>query len=241
MKRLPISGVSLVTPEGSPDGIKRALGKLGVGDVFDDAAIEKIHLKLATIIGRWFDEQSAKESSPVAKALLSAGKELIAAAKLLGGHETGFQSHVEIESTSYVKRTLASDRTFGSIEAAGQFLRKFRNDASRIGQACMEAYADLASEDGKGGRETLYYYDDFTSLLLEIASEAGVAPKNIKDRVTGQRSGWLFEAAQAFETFLYKGMRSPSSEACGKRLERSKRRLGATRQNPSERRGHLSM
>ena len=73
--------------------------------------------------------------------------------------------------------------------------------------------------------ETLYYYDDFVDLLLDIAAKGGVEPKQFKDRVTGERRGWLFDAAQTFEAFLYKPMRSPGPEACGKRLERAVKRL----------------
>ena len=233
MKRLPVKQASLVTPVGSKDDIKRALKKLGVGEKVDEAAIDDIYLELAKIIGRWFEEQSAKGASPVAKALLSTGKELIAAAKLFGGQETGLHTHVEIESTSYVKEILALDPTVGSIDDAEQVLRIFRDGASRIGHACMVAYADLASEASKGGREHLHYYDDFTGLLLVIAGKAGVEPKNLKDRVTGLRSGWLCEAAQAFEPFLYESMRSPSAEASGKRLERSRRRLRGYTTKPS--------
>jgi len=213
MKRLPVKPASLVTPEGSKDDIKCALEKLGVGEKFGDGAIEEIHFGLSKIVGRWFDEQSAKEASPVAKALLSIGKELIAAAELLGGHQDGFHTHVEIEATSYVKNILASDPSIGLIDNADLALNTFRDGASLIGRACLEAYSDLKSHGAKGGRETLHYYDDFSRLLLDIASQAGVEPKNIKDRVTGLRSGWLYEAAQAFEPFLYKHMRSPSAEA----------------------------
>jgi len=60
-----------------------------------------------------------------------------------------------------------------------------------------------------------------------------VEPKNSKDRESCRRSGWLFDAAQAFEPFLHNYMRSPSPEACGKRLERGKKRFRSTRQNPS--------
>jgi hypothetical protein len=103
-----------------------------------------------------------------------------------------------------------------------------------IALACMGASRNLGGEDSKGGREALYYYDDFTRLLLDVAERAGAQPSNIKDRETGERSGWLFDAAQAFESFLDKPMRSPSPEACGKRLERSRRRLRATRQSPPQ-------
>ena len=225
MKRLPVKQAALVTPQGNKDDIKRAVEKLGVGERFDNSAIAQIYFQLSKIIGRWFEEQSARESSSVAKALLSTAKSLTQAAEILGGHEAGFHSHGEIESTAYVKRILASNPNIGSIDEAGQLLRTFNANAAEISRACMEAYSDLKSEAAKGSRETLYYYDDFVDLLLDIAAKGGVEPKQFKDRVTGERRGWLFDAAQTFEAFLYKPMRSPGPEACGKRLERAVKRL----------------
>jgi hypothetical protein len=78
------------------------------------------------------------------------------------------------------------------------------------------------------------WYDEFTALLLQIAERAGLEPTLKKDKSTRVRSGWLLDAALAFETSLDRLMRSPSSEACGKRLERSLGRLpNAKRQKPS--------
>jgi hypothetical protein len=95
------------------------------------------------------------------------------------------------------------------------------------------AYADLNQKAPNEGRTPMRWYDHFTALLLTIAEKAAVDPSLGKDRITGARTGWLFEAAQGLEAFLYPYMRSPSAEACGKRLERSKRRLAeAHRQSP---------
>jgi hypothetical protein len=100
----------------------------------------------------------------------------------------------------------------------------------------MVAYADLNRKAANEGRAPLLWYDDFTALLLDIADKAGVEPALGKDRVDRVRTGWLFKAAQALEPFLDPFMRSPSAEACGKRLERSKKRLArARRQNPAAR------
>jgi hypothetical protein len=98
----------------------------------------------------------------------------------------------------------------------------------------MVAYADLNQKALNEGRAPMRWYDDFTALLLKLAEKVGVEPSLGKDRTTRARTGWLFEAAQALEAFLDPYMRSPSAEACGKRLERSKMRLAkAHRQNPS--------
>ena len=60
MKRLPVKQAALVTPQGNKDDIKRAVEKLGVGERFDNSAIAQIYFQLSKIIGRWFEEQSAR-------------------------------------------------------------------------------------------------------------------------------------------------------------------------------------
>jgi len=196
-------------------------------------------LKIAAVYGAWFSEQESREVKPVARALLTTAKDLLKAANLLSGHETGFRTHVEVETTSAVARALARDQSVGSVAAGHKMLRAFRQEAERIGHACMAAYADLTQKDDGEGHKRLGWYDDFTALLLGIARKAGVNPTIGKDRITGTRTGWLFKAAQALEPFLDLIMRSPTQEACGKRLERS--RTALKRQKTSRRGSHLSM
>jgi hypothetical protein len=104
----------------------------------------------------------------------------------------------------------------------------------------MIAGTDLRTRSGKRGRLSLGWYDDFTALLLKIAGEAGIKPTLNKDRSGAGPRGWLFDAALMLETFLDCEMRSPSAEACAKRLERSKRRL-AERQKSTTRGPNLSL
>jgi hypothetical protein len=104
----------------------------------------------------------------------------------------------------------------------------------------MVAGTDLRTRSGKRGRAPFEWYDNFTALLLKIAEIAGREPALNKDRDTGERGGWLFEAAIALETFLEPDMQSSSPEACGKRLERSKQRL-VERQKSKRRGANLSM
>jgi Rad3-related DNA helicase len=236
MKRLPTTGASIATPRLEESKLKDALRDLGVAEAFDDAAVHELYLRIAEIHGAWLSEQEAKEVSPVAKALRSAAKNLTEASKLLSGHETGLRTHVEFEATSHAARIMALDPTVGSLGEAQRLISAFQEEATRIGHACMIAYADLARKASNDGRTRLLWYDDFTALLLEVARKAGVAPKLSKNRISRVRTGWLFEAAQALEPFLDPFMRSPSAEACGKRLERSSKRLRqATRQNPRTR------
>jgi hypothetical protein len=236
MKRLPIRGASLLTPARTEDELKFALGELGVADSFDEAGIHDLYFRIGQICGSWFSEQEAAEVSPVSKALRSTGKSLLEASQLLSGHQTGLRTHVEIEVTSQVAKILAPDPSAGAFEGAKALISRFQEEAAQIGHACLDAYADLNRKSANEGRARLLWYDQFTALLLDIAAKAGVEPTLGRDRITRAQTGWLFEAAQTLEPFLHKYMRSPSAEACGKRLERSRRRLtGAKRQNPRRR------
>ncbi len=186
-----------------------------------------VYFRIAAIIASWLDEKEAKEASPLAKALLATGRNLLEASRVLSGRQTGLRTSAEIHATTKVIQRLASDPTVGSIERAQALVSNFQEQSAKIGHACMVAYAALAEKGPQKGRPALGWYNEFTSLLLDTAKTAGVKPSVGRDRVTGERIGWLFEAAQALEPFLYSLMRSQSAEARGKRLERSMKRLRA--------------
>jgi hypothetical protein len=233
MARLRSTGVALVTPYRDCSSLRQAIVELGVGDSFENTAVEELYWHLAAVIGLWSQEQHGLDSVPVGAALLASAKELSEVSKFLSGVEEGFHSDLRIELSTRVAGFLALDPSVGSLPKAQQLLSSFAQDAARIAHACLVAHADLSSKLGKKGRHALEWYDEFVSLLLDIAKRAGVEPKMHKDRVTGERSGWLVEAAQAMEDFLYPQMRSQSLEACGKRLERSRKRLSEPkRQKP---------
>jgi len=129
---------------------------------------------------------------------------------------------------------LALDPEVGSRQQADKLIASFRGDAAKLAHACLVAARDLKQTVGESGRPQAEWHDEFAALLLEVAETAGVEPRLSKDRISGARVGWLLDAAQALEAFLDPQMRSPSTEACGKRLERSKTRLKQRhRQNPS--------
>jgi hypothetical protein len=100
MRRLRISGASVATPQLSEAELRQAVDRLGVGSHFDADGVQEIHLQIAAIIGLWFAEQEAKEASPVAKALLSTGRNLLEASQVLSGHQTGIHTSVEIQATT---------------------------------------------------------------------------------------------------------------------------------------------
>jgi hypothetical protein len=225
MTRLPASGATVATPYRCESELKSVLCDLGLAQGFDEAAAHELYWKFGAIIGQWLAEQQRLEVSPIAKALLSTAKNLGEVSLLLGGLETGIHSDLEIAVATRTAEYLALDPAVGSLAKAQELISSFQQDAARIAHVCMVAYADLPDRSGERGRRALTWYDDFTALLLNIADRGGVKPTLRKDRITSARSGWLFEAAEALETFLYPEMRSPSAEACGTRLERSRRHL----------------
>jgi hypothetical protein len=230
--RFPARGSGVASPARKKAELAHVLSQLHVPH--DDCKVDEIDSKLAVIIGKWFAEQERMEIEPVAAALLRIAKNLSEVSQLMSGLETGWRTGFEIAVASQLSRYLALEPTFGSN--ADKLMRSFCEQAAQIAHVCMVGYVELSQAAGKRGRLALAWYDDFTALLLDIAAKAGIEPTLRKDRLTGVRSGWLFEAAQSLETFLERYMRSPSPEACGKRLERSRTRLkGPARQKRSAR------
>jgi hypothetical protein len=233
MKQLQIRGASVATPMLGEPELEHALAKLGVAAVFSEADIHETYMEIAGVYGAWLAEEESKEVSSLASGLLRTGKNLIEASKLLGGRQTGLRNQVELEVTSRVIEIMGSDPTVGNSE---ELIAAFQKNAASVGHACLIAYADLERKASNDGRAPNLWYDKFTAVLLRIASKAGIDPNLNKDRIDQTRGGWLFIAAQALEPFLDPHMRSPSPEACGKRLERScKRLLNSDRQNPDRR------
>jgi hypothetical protein len=225
MARLPASGATIVFPLRDQADLHRVLSDLDVGHAFDANDVRELYWKLGEIIGQWMSEQQRLEVSPVAKALLSTAGNLSEVSLLLGGLEAGLHSDLDMAVASRIAEYLALDPAVGSLAKAQELISSFQQETARIAHVCMVAVADLPEQSEERGRRALDWYDNFASLLFDIADRAGVQPTLRKDRIAGARSGWLFKAAQAFETFLYPYMRSPSAEACGSRLDRSKRRL----------------
>jgi hypothetical protein len=226
MARLPASGVAIATPFRDERELKRVLTELQIGYLFDESAIDELHWKLALIIGRWLSDQQRLEVSQVAKAFLSMASNLSEVSVVLRALEPGLSGDIETTVATRTAEYLALDPTVGSREKAEELLSAFQQDAARIAHVCLVAHADLPHRTEERGRQPLDWYDDFTALLLDIAAKGAIKPTLRKDRISGARSGWLFDAARALETFLYPQMRSPSAEACGSRLDRSKRRVG---------------
>jgi len=195
MTRLPVSGSSIASPLRSEGDLKGVLSDLRVDHVLSPAAVHEIYLSLASIIGQWMSEQQRLEVSSVAGSLLSTAKSLNEAVLTLGGFETGLHSHLEIAVATRIAKYLALVPGVSSLTKAQELISSFRQEAARIAHVCMVARADLPNRSEKLGRRALHWYDAFTALLLQIAEKVDLEPTLGKDRITGVRSGWLFEAA----------------------------------------------
>jgi hypothetical protein len=226
-------GSGIASPLRDEAELRCTLAELRVSDYLDEAAIHEIYLRLGVIIGKWLSEQERVEVDPVAKTLLRMARNLSEVSHLMSGLDAGLRNSFEITAASQVTKYLALEPTVGSVGKAQKLMLSLRRQADQVSHVCMVGYVDLSQKTGKRGRLASEWYDDFTALLLELAAMAGIKSKNNKDRNTKKRSGWLFDAATALEPFFYREMRSPSAEACGKRLERSGKAL--TRQKPSAR------
>jgi hypothetical protein len=224
----------VATPHLDEADLRNVLAQLCPDGKFSESYIEEFYLRLAQIVGQWSAEDNRLDVAPLAKTFTAMGKELKKVAKVLSGHEEGLHEIHDIEIVSQLAMILALDPEVGSRQQADKLIASLRGDAAKVAHACLIAAHDLEQAVGERGRPQAEWHDQFTVLLLEIAEKAGVAPRLRKDRISGERAGWLLDAAQALEMFLDPQMRSPSAEACGKRLERSKTRLKQThRQNPS--------
>ncbi len=225
MARIPVSGSVVATPLRNMADLRNVLSQLRPDGKFSESDVSKFYRQLARIIGQWSAEHDRLDIAPLAKTITAMGKELKKVAEILSGHETGFREIHEIAIVSQLAMILALDPEVGSRPQADKLISSFRGDAAKLAHACLVAAHDLKQTVGESGRPQAEWHDEFVALLLEVAEAAGVEPRLSKDRISGERGGWLLDAAQALEIFLDPQMRSPSAEACGKRLERSKMRL----------------
>jgi len=214
------------------EDLSAVLASLGVDLSSDEGTLRSIYFELGHVIGRWSAEQDRIEGSMISGRLLSLGRTLDEVARTLAGGETGLRDVLDIELIVQLVDRMKLDPTVGSVDRAKELISSFQQAATRLAHACLVAAIDVKQEPGRPGRPRLDWYDDFTKLLLNLAKLGGVRADLRKDRITGARAGWLLDAALTLEDFLYPGMKSGTAETCGKRLERSLKRLRAReRQN----------
>jgi hypothetical protein len=214
----------------SPEGAFRAtIIGLCPEHSFDDRVLKDLYYGFGAVVHKAVSEEEQPEILPLARRLDRFARELEDLAESLGGLQTGLHRSKDIEFARYVKEAMSLNP---AVLDAEKELVGFQRQCSSMSHMLRVALKILQEEPGKAGRRKLDWYDDFTAFLLEVAKMADIKPSHKKHRVTGARSGWLFEAAQSLEQLLWPATRSRSPEACGKRLERSLRRLkDGNRQN----------
>jgi hypothetical protein len=147
--------------------LKGVLDQLGVGNILSESELDGLHNQIGTIIGKWLGEEERLEIPPVAKALLSIGRDLTEVSTALDALNTGFHASFDIEVAHLLARYLAMDPTIGSLDRAKDLLAALQAHAAQAGHASLVAHADLSSQSGEPGRPRMDWYDDFTALLLE--------------------------------------------------------------------------
>lgn len=195
------------------------------GHSFNDKTLNQLYSDFGVVIGKWLSEWGQPELLPIARRLASTARFLEQLAHGLAGFQTGMRQSEDIEFALLARQALALNPLVGDLSRADEKLTSFQQQCSEMAQVFWVAFRSLKEERGKSGRPKLNWYNDFTALLLRLAKLANIEPNLNKDRDTHVRGGWLFDAAQTLEYFLYPPMRSETPEACGKRLERSLGRL----------------
>jgi hypothetical protein len=225
MVRLPVRGTTFSTPRRNEAVFRTVLVELCPERDFTQLESKAFYDQFRSIIGRWSAEQDRLDISPLVKTFTGMRKDLERILATLSGHDEGIHESHDIEVVSHLTSLLAADPEVGSRRQARKLIHTFRHDAAKLAHACLVAAHELDEAEGQRGRPRGDWYDNFTALLLGIANAADVQPSSGKDRVSGERVGWLMDAAEALESFLDPHMRSPSKEARSKRLERSLRTL----------------
>jgi hypothetical protein len=212
MARLPPSGAAIATPfQGTP--IPRVLTEFDLREVliglcpdavFTETDIAGIYLDLQRILGRWHAEQGRPDTTSLATDLAKLGENLESIITGFSSIEYGLHHVHDVELVSKLVNVL-SQETCGSRREAHDLIASFRRDALKISDACRKGAAEFKEFVGKSGRPKLDWYDDFKTLLFEIARLGGVEPRLGKDRITDERTGWLIEAAQKLETRAGRG------------------------------------
>ena len=195
------------------------------GYSLDEEVLTKLYLAFSAVIGIWLLEWGQPELLPIATRLASAARFLEQLAQGFAGIQTGMRHSEDIEFALLARQALSLNPLVEDLSHADEKLASFQLQCSQMAEVFWVAFRTLKEERGKRGRPKLDWYNNFTALLLRLAKQANIEPKLNKDRISGVRGGWLFDAAQSLEPLLYPLMRSETPEACGKRLERSLKRL----------------
>jgi hypothetical protein len=214
--------------------LAQVIADLRLAPLSDDDE-KKIRTELEFIIGRGFDELAGSpkygglQVSDVQRTLKRTAAKLdkietldaigvSAIEHLLRGTDTGLQTSHDSAVAGKLIGLLA--RELGNYGKAYDLVIGFRKHPNIIADACRRAAKELSLITGKVSRPRIDWYRDFRRVLVFIAEKNGIRTTISVDPRTHKAQGSFLDLAVAFERLLLPHMRSPSSEACAKRLKK---------------------
>lgn len=240
MAKLPRTGVTTASVAWAREEFEKVLHNLKVLHAIElnltDDDKQQILDRICLINGKFLQAKDAVEASDVAQIIKSIQSSLDTIITELSRPEQGFQfiQDDRLEAAFRIANALEGPKANApSSPLDDDRIVSLLSLSCVVKDACERALAKLKGVRGNPGRPPLGWYDEFVELLLEFAHSAGIDPVVMTDRTSEKRYGPFIELALAFEQLLYGvpknpalSMRSSSRNACAKRLERSRRRLG---------------
>lgn len=190
-------------------------------------AQRQIRERLGFAIATWEEPHPAIEIDDIVRLLKRHACSLDKVARLGAVAKGGRCRTEEIETAVRVAQALSEIPAVSSLGSAYDYLEDFCDRALVIASACLTAAKELQLTRGIAGRPPHHWYDEFTAILLDICKQNRIEPTAGLDRSSGKPVGGLYEVAAAFERLLLPKMRSSTSQALIKRLQRSLERLTA--------------
>ena len=149
---------------------------------------------------------------------------------ILSAVEGGIHHIHFIELAGQITSALSENPEIGSIEEAQKFLTDFRDRAGTVAHGARVATWLLSTlPKRRPGRIQQGWHDDFTRAVTRVCELNAVPIVLSTNRDSGKPEGRFFDAAAALEQLLPRRMRAPSGMALLRRLDRSRKRIKASR------------
>jgi hypothetical protein len=188
----------------------------------------KVRTLIGYAIGAWNADQArppvkdtkrtkfADPAKGVTSILESLAKQLDAVERVLQAHQTGFKNAHDLQNIHVVSLI---QEAMGDLGGRGDYLGDFCQQLHKVAGACHAATKTCEAIPGKPGLDPFDWYTHFTRALKFIAEKNEINPTVIRNG--GVVVGPFVDLAEAFERLCPPGMRSPTRDALGKRLERA--------------------
>src|SRR5262249_34655634 len=157
MARIPVRGSAAVSPWRDEESFTTELSELGLGIIDNKDELQELYMHLASVIGRWWQEEGRLDSSSLIKSLKSAANDIRAVAKLVAATE-GFHTSHDLECALLVRIHLERQEDINSPENALELMEDFQTNSSKLANACDAAVAELEAMTGRPGRPQLDWY-----------------------------------------------------------------------------------